>query len=415
MKTYKHLYDQVVSFDNLYLAARKARRNKRSREDVAAFEFSIENELLILQRELADKTYRPGPYKTFLVHEKKDRWISAAPYRDRVVHHALMNVIGPLLERSFIDDSYANRVGKGTHSAIKRFQEFARRYRYVLKCDIKKYFPSIDRDILYAHLSRKIVCADTLWLIGSILDNTGKPEPVCDLFPGDNLLTPLTRKRGIPIGNLTSQFFADFYLEGFDHFVKEKLRIKGYVRYVDDFALFGDDRAGLRAILPLLEQYLTGLRLKLHPDKCLVYPVGYGANFLGFKVFPSKRLLLHENVRHFVRRTRRRIADLRRGRITPEKARLSLAGWIGHAINGRTVHLREKLYQRSIQWGMGDTEALAGRGAWRLVEQQCNRTALRRPQQEQAQQQEQQQRLPLCPILSPAGIVQEGSWQACAP
>ena len=144
MKTYRNLYPRVHDFENLYLAYRRARKGKRGRPEVAAFEFNLEDNLVRLQEELRDQNLPPGAYRSFTIHEPKRRLISAAPFRDRVVHHALCNVIEPLFERSFIHDSYANRVGKGTHRALDRAQDFARRYRYVLPCDVRQFFPSID-------------------------------------------------------------------------------------------------------------------------------------------------------------------------------------------------------------------------------------------------------------------------------
>ena len=157
--------------------------------------------------------------------------ISAAPYRDRVVHHALCAVIMPIFEKTLIHDTYANRVGYGTHRALERFTSFARSHRYVLQCDIRKYFPSIDREILKTLIRRKIQCPDTLWLIDAIIDNGNDQESSPDFFPNDSLLDPVERKRGLPIGNLTSQWFANIYLSGFDHFVKEQLKVKKYLRY----------------------------------------------------------------------------------------------------------------------------------------------------------------------------------------
>jgi retron-type reverse transcriptase len=157
--------------------------------------------------------------------------ISAAPYRDRVVHHALCAVIMPIFEKTFIHDTYANRVGYGTHRALERFTSFARSSQYVLQCDIRKYFPSIDREILKTLIRRKIQCPDTLWLIDAIIDNGNDQESSPDFFPNDSLLDPVERKRGLPIGNLTSQWFANIYLSGFDHFVKEQLKVKKYLRY----------------------------------------------------------------------------------------------------------------------------------------------------------------------------------------
>ncbi len=148
-------------------------------------------------------------------------------------------------ERSFIADSYACRKGKGTHAAVNRCQQFARRFRYVLKADIQKFFPSLDHEILKALVARKIKDPDVLWLVGQIIDHSNPQEEVLNYFPGDDLFTPGERRRGIPIGNQTSQFFANVYLDPLDHFVKDRLGIKGYVRYVDDFLVFSDDKQHL--------------------------------------------------------------------------------------------------------------------------------------------------------------------------
>lgn len=162
MRSHNSLFERVTNFDNLLTAFYRARKGKRDKGQVAAFEFRLEPELFRLQRELQSKTYTPGPYTTFYVYDPKQRLISAAPFRDRVVHHALCNVIEPVFEQTFIHDSYANRLGKGTHRAIGRFQHFARRYKYVLKCDIRKFFPSIDHEILKREIRWKIACPDTL-------------------------------------------------------------------------------------------------------------------------------------------------------------------------------------------------------------------------------------------------------------
>jgi retron-type reverse transcriptase len=235
MKRYGNLWPQITDFTNLIEAARKAQRGKRFQENVLAFNYNIETNLLELQEELIAKAYRPGPYKTFQIVEPKKRMISAAPYRDRVVHHALCNVIAPIFERTFTPDSYANRKGYGTHRALRKFVKYARTSRYVLQCDIRKYFPSIDHEILKTIIRRKIKCRETLWLIETIIDASNEQEPVHHFFPGDDLFTPYERRRGLPIGNLTSQFFANVYLNGFDHFVREELKARRYIRYVDDF------------------------------------------------------------------------------------------------------------------------------------------------------------------------------------
>jgi retron-type reverse transcriptase len=264
MKRSGNLWPEIIAFENLLKAARKAQKGKRFRENVLEFNFQLEQELFKLQAELQAKTYRPGQYRTFEIYEPKPRIISASPYRDRVVHHALCCIIAPLLERSFIADSYANRCGYGTHRALLRFTQFSRSSRFVLQCDIRKYFPSIDRAILKTLIRRKLKCTNTLWLIDTIIDCGNVQEAVLEYFPGDDLLTPLQRSQGLPIGNLTSQFLANVYLDPLDHFVQEQLKIGKYLRYVDDFTLFGDDKAELALARIKIEEFLATLRLKIH-------------------------------------------------------------------------------------------------------------------------------------------------------
>ena len=170
MKRYGNLWTQITDFSNLLSAAQKAQKGKRFRANILAFNYNLEQELQQLQTELQTKTYIPGEYRTFEIKEPKPRMISAAPYRDRVVHHALCNVIAPIFERTLIHDCYANRVGFGSHRALRRFTKFARSSKYVLQCDIRKYFPSIDHEILKSILRRKIKCPDALWLIDTLID-----------------------------------------------------------------------------------------------------------------------------------------------------------------------------------------------------------------------------------------------------
>lgn len=241
MKRYGNLWPAIIDFSNLLAAARHAQKGKRFRPNVLDFNYNLEQSLLDLKAELESKTYKPGKYRTFEIKEPKPRLISAAPYRDRVVHHALCNVIVPIIEPTLIYDTYANRECKGTHRALQRFTRYARSSTCLLQGDIQKYFPSIDHEILKTRLRRKIKCPDTLWLIDRIIDGSNEQIPAAFHFRNDDLLSPLGRRRGLPIGNLTSQFFANVYLSGFDHFVKQTLGVKKYLRYVDDFALFSDE------------------------------------------------------------------------------------------------------------------------------------------------------------------------------
>jgi retron-type reverse transcriptase len=339
VKTYNHLFHHIISFDNLLLAARKAQKSKRFKPATALFNLNLEKELLRLQRQLIEKRYNHGTYCDFIIYDPKMRLISAAPYRDRVVHHALCNVIEPLFDRSFIHDTYACRKGKGTHVAVDRYTVFARKNRYVLKCDIKKYFPSIDQDILLQIIRRKIKCADTLWLIEQIIRSRNDSGAI-QYFPEDDLFTPFQRVRGLAIGNLTSQFFANVYLDGFDHFVKETLRCRYYIRYVDDFVLFNDSKSRLNELKAQMIGYLNTLRLRLHPRKCRVYRVDEGVSFLGYRMYPNHRLLKKQNVLHFRRKLKKMQYGYRQGHISGDAVKQSIQSWIAHAGHADTYALR---------------------------------------------------------------------------
>jgi len=343
MKRYGNLYPAIIDFENLLTAAHRARRGKRYRPDVAAFHFRQEEELLRLREELASKTYQPGPYRAFYIRDPKRRLISAAPYRDRVVHHALCQVIEPVFERGFIFSSYANRVGKGTHAALDRATYYARRYPYALKCDIEKYFPTIDHELLLERIARKIKCRDTLWLIERIVANSNPQEEVVRYFTGDSLFTPLDRRRGIPIGNLTSQFFANIFLDSLDHFVQERLGHAAYLRFADDFVIFAQRRETLSSLLPELRSHLEGLRLRLHPTKCHVLPVRTGVPFLGWQVFPTHRRLRRRTGIRLQRRLRARVEAHNRGQLPFERVWASMMSSIGHLKHGDTWGLRTKL------------------------------------------------------------------------
>ena len=347
MKRHSNLWGALTSFSNLVRAADKASRRKRGLANVARFHYDLENQLCLLQDELRDKSYQPGEYRAFRIFEPKPRMISAAPYRDRVVHHALCNVLEFVFERTFIFDSYANRRRKGTHAAVDRFSHFARRYRYVLQCDVSKFFPSIDHAILKALVERKVKDPDVLWLVNRIIDHSNPQEPVLEWFADDDLFTPSEHRRGLPIGNQTSQFLANVYLNLFDHFVKETLRARAYIRYVDDFVLFSDDKTWLASAREQCRRFLQSLRLRLHPKKSVVSRVAEGTRFLGYRVFPDHRLLARENVSRLRRRLKRMHVAFARGEIRAAEIRQRLAGWIGHAGHADTFRLRERLFRET--------------------------------------------------------------------
>lgn len=265
-------------------AAQAACRGKRSRADVARFHFRLEHEICRLQDELRSKTYTPGAYRTFRIYDPKERLISAAPYRDRVVHHALCRVLEPVFDADFVDGSFACRRKKGTHAAVQRFSAYARDYAYVFHGDIQKFFPSIDLEILKGLVSRKIDDADVMWLASLLIDASNTQDSVLEWFDGDLLFTPIERRRGLPIGNQTSQFFANVYLDPFDHYVQQDLGSGAYIRYVDDFVVFSNDKAWLAEIRARCRQYLGCLRLKMHPRKSIISRTRDGTRFpdIGF-------------------------------------------------------------------------------------------------------------------------------------
>lgn len=337
MKASKNLFNHIISFENVLSAAQKAAKGKRENQSVLLFYRHLEENIWQIIWELKSKTYEPGSYKSFSIYKPKPRMISAAPFRDRIVHHALITVVGPILERAFIFDTYANRTAKGTHKAIERYQHYLTKYAYALKCDIRKYFPSIDHGILKSLLRRKISCADTLWLIDTIIDNSNVQAEHVHYFPGDNLFTPHERRRGLPIGNLTSQWFANYYLNFLDHYVKERLGCKGYVRYVDDCVLFSDNKAELWEWKKDVELFLEQYRLILNPQRTELYPTTEGKRFLGQKVYQSYRLLPAENVR----RAKKRMQSASLSE--PETRQQSLSGWVGHARQADTRNLLRSL------------------------------------------------------------------------
>lgn len=345
MKRHGNLWSQVTDFENLLRAARQAQRGKRFRTNVLDFNYHLEQNLARLQQELQSQTYQPGTYRSFRIFEPKPRLISAAPYRDRVVHHALCNIVVPIFERTFVIDSYANRLGFGTHRALHRFTEFTRSNQYILQCDIRKYFPSIDHEILKSILRRKVKCVDTLWLIDTIIDHSNEQELVLEYFPGDTLLTPYERRHGLPIGNLTSQFFANCYLNGFDHFVKERLNVNCYLRYVDDFVLFSNDRQFLVSAREEIESYLSLLRLKVHSVKSQLFETRIGAAFVGFRVLPDRIRVRNDNIR----RSRQRIRALRvsyaNAEIDLQQLTQSIQSWIAHLNHADSYRLQQAIFR----------------------------------------------------------------------
>jgi len=334
-KTYKHLYSCIADFENLHAAYLKARRGKRFKLDVLEFSANLETNLLALRDELLSKTYRTGDYHTFNVYEPKKRVVAALPFRDRVVHHALCNVVEPIWEARFIHDSYACRVDKGTHAGADRVTEFLRRARrmwpqvYVLKLDIKSYFPSVDHCILQGLLEKRVACTDTLWLIREIVESwpVGGGE------------------KGIPIGNLTSQFFANVYLHEMDKFVKHELQARFYVRYMDDAVVIHGDKDWLRDAKVRLREFLSStLALGLN-SKTNIFPIAQGVNFLGYRMWPTHRLLRKSSAKRMKRKLRRFERGYADGTTELDHISASIMSWLGHASHADCYNLIVHLFE----------------------------------------------------------------------
>ena len=339
------LFDQVASFEALHAAALRAAAGKRRVPVPAAFLANLETEVLHLERQLRQGAWRPGRYVEIEVTDPKRRLVSAAPFRDRVVHHALHAVIAPLFERGFIYHSYANRAGRGTHRAVARYERLRDGHRHVLRGDVYRYFPAIDHEILKADLRRRVGCRRTLAVLDLVIDGSNPQEPVDLYYPGDDLFTPYHRRRGLPIGNLTSQLFANVYLDRFDHFVAEVLRAP-YLRYVDDFALFADDPGRLESWRARAAAFLARRRLSLHPEKTYVVPSAAPAVFLGYELRPGgRRRLPDASVRRFRNRLRGLRDGWRAGTVSRAEVEQHIGAWVAHAAHADTWRLRRAIFR----------------------------------------------------------------------
>lgn len=334
MKSYRNLYPEICDFANVHLAYLKARKNKRYRDEVLAFSANLEESLSSICRDLQEKSYVPGPYRHFTVYEPKERKIMAAPFRDRVIHHAFCNIIDPIFERGFIFDSYACRKGKGIHAASNRTITFLRAARcewgenfYCLKADVAKYFPSIRHDILLSIIGRKIACCNTLKLIEIILDSGVEEnrEPA----------------RGIPIGNLTSQLWANVFLNELDHRLKEKYEIRYYARYMDDFFIFHPSKNYLKEILAKIKDFFQQeLDLKLN-QKTDIFPASHGINFVGYRHFFDHRTARKQTTRRIRRGLKTIIGLWRSGELRRSRLLASLISWYGYLKHADSYKIRK--------------------------------------------------------------------------
>lgn len=277
------MYNNIISLENLLEAWKNFLKGKRSKMDVQEFQYRLSDNILALHLELKNKTYRHGDYYAFKISDPKPRDIHKAKVRDRLLHHAIYRNLYPFFDKSFIYDSYSCRKDRGTHRALRRFKVFANKASknntktlWILKCDIRKFFASIDQGILLGILEEKILDKDVIWLLQRV---TGSFQSIA---PG----------KGLPLGNLTSQLLVNVYMNKFDHFVKHTLAAKYYIRYADDFLVMSTDKSRLFDILREIRRYLLEeMALELHPNKISIKTLASGIDFLGWVHFPDHRVL----------------------------------------------------------------------------------------------------------------------------
>lgn len=282
-KFFENSFTEIVSLENLLAAWQEFLRGKRTKLDVQQFDLELIDNLLQLHEDLLNFTYHHGPYQAFSINDPKPRHVHKASVRDRLLHHAIYRILYPFFDQTFISDSFSCRLGKGTHKALARFRGFAyqvshnhTRTVWVLKCDIKQFFASIDQGILRSVLAQYISDQDILWLLNRVIDSFS--------VGGAGV--------GLPLGNLTSQLLVNIYMNPFDQFVKHKLKAKHYIRYADDFVFLANNRDWLISLIPKVQRFLNReLKLNLHPDKVFIKTLASGVDFLGWVHFPDHRIL----------------------------------------------------------------------------------------------------------------------------
>jgi retron-type reverse transcriptase len=297
-----HSFDKIISVENLLLAWQEFIRGKRKKKDVQEFQLHLIDNILILHEELKNKTYKHGGYYHFRISDPKPRDIHKASVKDRLTHHAIYRVLYPYFDRKFIADSYSCRKNKGTHKAFNRFRSFSykvsknhTRTCWVLKCDIKKFFASIDHKALISLLCKAITDENTIWLLKEIIVS------FCSTSAGMTRHT----SRGLPLGNLTSQLLVNIYMNEFDQFIKHKLRIEYYIRYADDFIFLSEHKSYLEnLVLPIKCFLLEKLKLELHPKKVFIKTIASGVDFLGWVHFSNHRVLRTSTKRRMMKRLR---------------------------------------------------------------------------------------------------------------
>lgn len=346
MKTYKNIFNKIISPENLFLSWNKFKKGKIQKPDVQKFEFYLEQNIFALHRDLKNKTYKHSPYTGFYIKDPKQRHIHKASVRDRVVHHAAFRILNLIFEPAFIPHSFSCRIGKGTHKGVDALEKMIRKTSknytkpcFVLKCDIKKFFDTVNHNILLNVLSKRIKDNDAMWLAEEIIKSFSSGY------------STIFENKGLPIGNLTSQLFANIYLNELDQFVKHKLRIEYYARYTDDFVVVAQDKIDLQNLILKIDSFLKNkLDLELHPGKITTRKLHQGADFLGYIILPHYRLLRSKTRKRIFKKLGMRTKEYKNNKINEQTLNQSLQSYLGVLSHANTYKLSQELKNQFWFW-----------------------------------------------------------------
>jgi RNA-directed DNA polymerase len=344
MKIYKNLFNEIISAENLFLSWEKFKKGKQNKPDVAKFGFNVEKNIFKLHKELREKRYRHGPYAGFYICDPKVRHIHKATVKDRVVHHAVFKILNMVFEPTFIPTSFSCRIGKGNHKGVKALEKMTQKVSknhtrpcFALKCDVRKFFDSVDHRILLEILGARIQDRDTMWLLEEIVGSFSSSDD--------------KDRQGLPIGNLTSQLFANVYMNEFDQFVKHKLKTKYYVRYTDDFIILSESDKSFDDLLVKIGGFLKErLGLDLHPHKIEVRKWHQGIDFLGYITRPHHKLVRTKTKRRMVRKLKEQAEEFHKGNVNEEAIDQSLNSYLGLLSHANTYKLSKDLKNKFWFW-----------------------------------------------------------------
>lgn len=325
------MIEDIASFQNLHMAFQKAYKGKKNDPEAAHFFLNLEENLFDLKKELLSKTYTPGRYRYFRIRFPKERIISVAPFKDRVVHHALVRIIEPIFEKKFVENSFACRKGKGTHRAVLLAQKLLLYNSFYLKMDVEKYFETLDHEKFIEIFSEEIDDAHVLWLVKKIFQTSERSSGVAG--------------KGIPIGNLTSQFFANVYLDKLDHYIMDVCSVRNYIRYMDDMVIFSNDIYELKDIRDKTKKFMKeNLRVELKQRGTFIQRQENGLSFIGYRIFPNLVRVKNKNIRRLKEKIFSREKQYNIGEIKEENRTASVQSIIGYFKHADSRNLMKSIF-----------------------------------------------------------------------